>query len=225
MERVWNSLLALILVAWMGGAAIRAVGSDVAQKAPWQDKVAASVLAGAAQGKTEFLVFMAGQADLSAAAGLSGKTARAAYVYQTLSAFAETNQSGIRRQLQQLGAEYQPFWVANMLWVRGDAALIQALAERSDVSGLYANRPAYSPPEQQEADRLAALELAQQLAEDLAPLAVQWNLNKVQAPAVWDAGFQGQGIVIAGQDTGYQWDHPALINQYRGWDGLSADHT
>ena len=37
-------------------------------------------------------------------------------------------------------------------------------------------------------------------------------------------GFTGQGVVIGGQDTGYQWDHPALKNQYRGWNGAIADH-
>jgi uncharacterized repeat protein (TIGR01451 family) len=31
-------------------------------------------------------------------------------------------------------------------------------------------------------------------------------------------------MVVGGADTGYDWDHPALINQYRGWDGFSAQH-
>ena len=38
-------------------------------------------------------------------------------------------------------------------------------------------------------------------------------------------GYTGQGAVIAGQDTGYQWDHPALKDQYRGWNGSAADHN
>ena len=57
-----------------------------------------------------------------------------------------------------------------------------------------------------------------------APQGVEWNIIKVKAPDVWAMGFTGQGVVIGGQDTGYQWDHPALINQYRGWNGTSADH-
>jgi len=35
----------------------------------------------------------------------------------------------------------------------------------------------------------------------------------------------GQGVVVAGQDTGYQWNHPALKNHYRGWNGVSANHN
>ena len=41
---------------------------------------------------------------------------------------------------------------------------------------------------------------------------------------MWSEGYTGQGVVIGGQDTGYAWDHPALKNQYRGWDGASVDH-
>ncbi len=38
-------------------------------------------------------------------------------------------------------------------------------------------------------------------------------------------GYTGQGVVVAGQDTGYQWDHLALKELYRGWDGAVADHN
>src|SRR5206468_10728214 len=36
--------------------------------------------------------------------------------------------------------------------------------------------------------------------------------------------YNGRGVVIAGEDTGYQWNHPALKIQYRGWNGTTADH-
>jgi len=32
-------------------------------------------------------------------------------------------------------------------------------------------------------------------------------------------------VVVASADTGIQWNHPALVNQYRGWDGALADHN
>jgi subtilisin family serine protease len=54
---------------------------------------------------------------------------------------------------------------------------------------------------------------------------VEWNITNVNADDVWSLGYTGEGIVIGGQDTGYDWDHPALINQYRGWDGSTADHN
>src|SRR5699024_4492353 len=47
---------------------------------------------------------------------------------------------------------------------------------------------------------------------------VEWNIEKVKAPQVWDKGINGQGAVIASIDTGVQWDHPALKDKYRGYD-------
>jgi subtilisin family serine protease len=57
------------------------------------------------------------------------------------------------------------------------------------------------------------------------PSAVEWNISKVGAPQVWEAGYTGNGVVIGGQDTGYDWEHPALKSQYRGWNGTSANHN
>ena len=54
---------------------------------------------------------------------------------------------------------------------------------------------------------------------------IAWGVMKIEAPTVWAAGFTGQGVVIGGEDTGYQWDHPVLKPQYRGWNGTSADHN
>jgi subtilisin family serine protease len=53
---------------------------------------------------------------------------------------------------------------------------------------------------------------------------IEWNVQKVKAPDVWALGFHGEGLVVAGADTGVQWDHPALKNQYRGWNGQQANH-
>jgi subtilisin family serine protease len=51
-----------------------------------------------------------------------------------------------------------------------------------------------------------------------------WGIAKIGAPETWALGYRGQGVVVAGQDTGYAWDHPALRRQYRGWDGTAANH-
>jgi subtilisin family serine protease len=53
---------------------------------------------------------------------------------------------------------------------------------------------------------------------------IEANLIRVNADDVWALGYTGQGIVVAGQDTGYEWEHPALKGQYRGWNGATADH-
>jgi len=47
---------------------------------------------------------------------------------------------------------------------------------------------------------------------------------RINADDVWALGYTGQDMVVAGQDTGYDWDHPALINQYRGYNGITVTH-
>ena len=50
------------------------------------------------------------------------------------------------------------------------------------------------------------------------------GVQYTHAPDVWNLGFTGQGIVVAGADTGIRWTHNALKPHYRGWDGQNADH-
>jgi subtilisin family serine protease len=56
------------------------------------------------------------------------------------------------------------------------------------------------------------------------PSGIGANISYVRAPEVWAMGFTGQSIVVGGQDTGYDWDHPALQTQYRGWNSITATH-
>jgi serine protease AprX len=179
----------------------------------WRDKVSPWVLQTASQGETEFLVYLTTQVNLSAAGDLATKVEKGEYVYESLVSTAQRTQKGLITQLDSLGVEYRPYWIANMIWVRGSLNTIQAIAARLDVVHLYANP-------QVNLDEPVAGDLP-----DSGSTGIEWNLSKVNAPQVWDLGYTGQGVVIGGQDTGYQWDHPAIKNQYRGWDGVNVDHN
>ena len=186
-----------------------------APSAPWHSKVDPWVIETASTGETEFIVFLSEQADLSGAASLKTKLEKGTYVFQRLTEVANRTQPALIAALKDRGAQYRPYWVANMLWVRGDLNLVQALAEREDVAHIYANP-------QVKAD---IPDPSTGVDSPTSPEGIEWNILKVQAPAVWAAGYTGQGAVVGGQDTGYDWDHPALKNQYRGWNGSSADHN
>ena len=182
--------------------------------APWQTKVdpwVRNTLEHAAE--TEFIVLLDEQADLSAAKDLPTKPEKGRYVYRQLTATAQRTQPAVRAHLDDLGVTYRPYWVANMIWVRGDEQVVQELAGRADVAHLYAN------------PRVRLEEPAQSDRQPLSPATVEWNIERVNAPDLWAQGYRGQGVVIGGQDTGYEWDHPALREQYRGWSGSMADHN
>jgi serine protease AprX len=184
-----------------------------ASATPWRDKVSSWVLQEASRGETEFLVYLTTQADLSAARDLPTKLEKGEYVVETLVSTAQRTQKGLIDQLDRLGVEYRPYWIANMIWVRGSLSTIQTVATRPDVAHLYAN------------PQVTLDEPVVGNSSDAGPAGIEWNLTKVNAPQVWDLGYTGQGVVIGGQDTGYAWDHPAIKNQYRGWDGNAVDHN
>jgi serine protease AprX len=164
-------------------------------------------------GVTDFLVVLADQADLSAAADQPSREARLRYVYDTLRDVAVHAQAPLRAGLDQDGVAYRAFYIVNMLAVKGDHDLVTRLAARPEVARIVANpRVRQALPESQSND-----------VHPLAPQAVEWNVAHINADDVWALGYTGQGIVVAGQDTGYDWDHPALINQYRGYQGTITD--
>jgi serine protease AprX len=178
-------------------------------------KVDPWVVETAAGGQTEFLVLLREQADLRGARMLATKAAKGAFVLDALRSTAERTQGPLLRLLAARGAEHRAFWVANMIWVRGGADLVAEVASREDVLHVYANPTVHldGPVEGRPAD------------EKSSPETIEWNVAKIHAPDVWNLGFTGQGVVVGGADTGYQWDHPALKSKYRGWNGAAANHN
>jgi len=204
------ALFLLLLAAALLVAEAARAGATTA----WTAKTDPALLAAMAGGDAaEFLVVLTAQGDPTGAARLGDKTARGQYVYDTLTAVAARAQAPLRALLDARGADYRAYWIHNMLWVRGDRGLVQVLAARPDVAYVYANT----------AQQVALP--APQAAARATQAGVEWNIAQVNAPQVWAAGVTGQGAVIGGQDTGYQWDHEALKSQYRGWNGSTAAHA
>ena len=199
---------ALLLVALGFTAAVSA--ESIASKIdPW-------VLEKSAAGPAEFLVMLRAQGDLQGARTIATKAERGAFVMDTLRSAAERSQRPLLDLLAERKVPHRAYWIANMIWVRGDRRLVEELAARDDVFHVYANpRVRFEGP--------AASSPAGPVPSS--PDSIEWGVSKVRAPQVWALGFTGEGIVVGGQDTGYQWDHPAIKNQYRGWSGSSADHN
>lgn len=126
---------------------------------------------------------------------------------------AKESQKPLLDYLEKNNIQHQSFWVSNNVVVKADASEIPDILKRKEVVKAYANK------------RMSLTLPAVQEKQVQSPSAIEWNVSQVNAPDAWALGYRGQNIVLAGQDTGYQWDHPALINRYRGWDGLNADHN
>jgi serine protease AprX len=164
--------------------------------------------------EAEILIVLRDQADLSGADSLATKEAKGRYVYEALRSVAEASQRHLQAALEAQQVEYHSFYIVNALKVRASSALVQSLATRQDVARIVPNPRVRGVP----GGTLVPL------AADSVPQGIEDNISRVHADDVWALGHTGQGVVVAGQDTGYDWDHPALETQYRGWDGATADH-
>jgi subtilisin family serine protease len=208
-------VLALILTAVLSsGAAGLSLTERAAASVPLvaSGKIAPGLLESTAGGEVEFLVVLAPQADLTAAYGLTTKAERGRYVYDALRQQAVGSQGPLIAWLKAHQVEYRAFYIVNLLWVKGDAAVLQALADRPDVARIDGNPKIPGQLGQTEP------------SGPQAPAGVEPNISYVHANQLWGLGYTGQGIVIGGQDTGYKWDHAALKNQYRGWNGVTVSH-
>ncbi|MPZ54091.1 MAG: S8 family serine peptidase, partial [Acidimicrobiia bacterium] len=162
--------------------------------------------------EAQFLVLFEEKADTSAATGISDWEERGRYVYETLTRHAEETQADVIADLDARGVEYQSFWIVNTVLVTGTSDTAMAMAAHPEVEKIeFARNFEIPEPEPVEPNNETQ--------------ATEWGLNAINAPDVWDQyGATGQGIVVGVIDSGVQWDHPALINHYRGNVDGDVDH-
>jgi serine protease AprX len=171
----------------------------------------------ASNGAASVVIYLKSQADVSSAYAMKNERARGWYVYRTLREHAAKTQAPIIKVLQSRGVPYQSYWVANVIFTRASATVVNELAAQSDVAEIEAN-DASKWIESEKVSKTG-------VTKSRAPNAIEPGVVKVNAPQLWSLGFTGQGIVIGNQDTGMHWTHHAIKPHYRGWNGSSADHN
>jgi len=216
----------------------------------WRAKVSPAVLDRAGAEPAAFFVWLAEQADVRAAATLPTKESKGAFVVAALREVADRTQAPILRELEARGVDHRRLWLVNAVWVRGGLDDVERMARRDDVARIVhdargtlvaampseeseppsdARRaPSSEPRSARDDSPRSAREVSQRDARGeiaSAASAVEWNLAWVNAPSVWAAGVTGAGAVVGTLDTGAEWEHPAIRDHYRGWDGVSADHN
>jgi subtilisin family serine protease len=208
--RALSPLLVAVLVVAPAAAAAPGPAANPLAKA---DRQVVDQLTRA--GRVSFFAILRDRADLSQAGDLRRHGQRTAFGYQRLTATADRSQVGLRALLRGSRARFQPFWIVNTILVRdADRSLLEDIARRPEVARIRAvgSRHIETP---RPARAVAAVN------------GVEWGIDRIHAPDVWSTfGNRGEGIVVASIDTGVQFDHPALVRQYRGNLGNSQfDHN
>ena len=148
------------------------------------------------------IVELKSQVDLSGIQG-SNKKARRRKILKALRKHAKKSQKRIKQLLREYGLRQkvrksESFWVLNGLSVTATGDVVTALASLPEVRIILPNSEISAPPVP---------------ATGSTP---EVNISLVNAPALWDLGYRGQGVLVASLDTGVDLNHPDLTTKWRG---------
>jgi subtilisin family serine protease len=153
-------------------------------------------------GYRSVIVKLREQADLS---GLQGSQATRLHDVvarsQATAARSQLPFAKLARAWEKAGrvTSFTPFWVFNGFALTAAPDIVDALSRNPAVASVTPDATTYAPPS-------AAASTA----------SPEWNISLVNAPALWDRGFTGQGVVVASLDTGVDVTHPDLAGRWRG---------
>ncbi len=179
----------------------------------WKEKIDHEVLSMAEAGhEVSCLVLMKEQADLSQAQWIKDKNEKGQFVFDQLKNTAVRSQQNLQQILNEEEIAFRSFFIVNSIHLKANLQLLERLASDNTVKGIHPNP--YTPME---------MPVKKQATGFLRM--VEWGIAKINADAVWALGITGENVIVGGQDTGYEWDHPAIKERYKGWDGTNADHN
>lgn len=206
-----------------GAATVALVASTVAatsvgaQAAPDKGKIKPQLAQTLQEeGEATFWIRFNARPDLSKASEVEDWDQRGQAVYQLLTKTAKESQEQVRRELTEQHVDFQSFYATNAIRVAsGSQELAQELASHSEVEALYPKR------------NYDLIDPVEKRANTRGINAVEWGIDNINADDVWnDFDVRGEGITVANIDTGVQFDHPALVEDYRGNNGDGTfDHS
>ncbi|MFK8011893.1 MAG: S8 family serine peptidase [Marinicellaceae bacterium] len=163
--------------------------------------------------KVEIYVLLKNQKPLKPFSG-TGRIEKLKHTIQQLKNNAQYSQTHIKPLLSSLTNEYKFYWINNSFWATIDSDKINTLTQSKHIKKAFSNQK----------QKLDTIQTTTESTTNSAR-AIEWNISHINAPQVWELGIKGQNVLVAGQDTGYQWDHKSIKNQYAGWDGVTVNHN
>jgi subtilisin family serine protease len=139
-------------------------------------------------------------------------TERAAVVWDYVSAIAEDAQDDLLDRLYEAelagdAHSIRSLVIGNAIDVEAKPYLVREIAARADVRNIEMLVQEQVLP----ADPGPSEPVGNELDE------IDWGVNQVNAPDVWNMGYTGEGVVVAVMDTGVNYNHLDLADHM--WDG------
>lgn len=160
----------------------------------------------------EAIIIFKEQADVSFANKIKQKEQKGQYVFQTLQQTAQRTQAKTLAVLEKHTAAHHIFFIVNAIYAKAKLAVLEEIAQLPEVSRI-------------QIDPIGVIDEARPSGLAQGRDLIEWGIEKIGADQVWDMGITGEGAIVGGQDTGVEWEHDAIKEQYRGWDGAAADHN
>ena len=183
----------------------------------WQQKVDPQLLDKVENGgNVECLILFKKKADISAAQFLNSKEAKGTYVFNELKKVADASQKDAIYILENSKSYFYSYEITNAVYSVIGKKELEAIAKLESVKSLIPNDYIHFD---------GPVEVNNFSRRDSG--IVTWGNRMIRSPQLWDLGIKGQGVTVAGQDTGYEWEHIGIRQQYRGNDTLtgSIDHN
>ena len=181
------------------------------------------------QAEKGFMVYLKAQADTSNS--ITDWNAKGEYVLRQLETVADATQPALMDAIagQQAAGNVSKamrFTIINAVFVRGNFEAALELARRNDVAFIDPDHRYYPLKSNVGLPADGASSPVGSTGDKEAPNVVEPGVQAVRAPQAWAMGYRGQGIVVGSIDTGVDYQHPALVRQYRGnLGGGQFDHN
>ncbi len=134
------------------------------------------------------------------------KEERRNLVIEELKTFSLQSQGDLRSFLEKRASEGQVvvdhyFWITNVVSCKATPDIINQMAKRDDIESIDYDNTSYALFDE---EPVSAPNGASGSRE------ITYNVSKVNAPDVWDAGFTGAGVTVAVLDVGVNYNHVDL---------------
>ena len=113
----------------------------------------------------------------------------------------ESDERPLEQEVRILGES----WLTNSISAEVSADVLRALLERDDIESI--ERVRYAPIEEL-IDQVPTAETSLETV-----MGRGWGVDKIGAPALWDEGLDGSGVIVAVIDSGVNYKHPDLRNR------------
>lgn len=164
---------------------------------------------------SDIIIVLKSQVETPVVSGYESKEDKSIFVFNETKKRALDSQERIIQFLKSNELNYKSFHIINAISVKDISNdLLEQLNDFSEIDYI------------QNDNFISLIHKDRFITNNYFSRNIEWGIEKIGANKVWEEfGIKGKGAVVGGQDTGYDWQHQALINSYRGWDGNTADHN